>query len=249
MSNDKELKISSAGKGYLPKAAELISRTFTEDPVIKFMLSSLSDEDRLAYMPTYMHTLLKAATLNDGLIQEANDWCCCAVWMPPGKRVDNIFTMIPAGILGCFWKNGVAGIRRMLLDFGSQSDACKQKYLRDSKGNPVKRHHYLYFIATDLHARGQGLASKMIARWQEKALEDGLPIWLEATTPRSRDIYARRGFKVVEEMRVGKGTHVESGTMEEGGNGVPLWAMIWWPEWKKDSGITHGSQPEGTSRN
>jgi GNAT superfamily N-acetyltransferase len=141
--------------------------------------------------------------------------------------------MIQAGILGCLWNIGIGGCKRMLVEFQRQSDACKAAHLRDSNGKSVKQYHYLYFIATDFPARGKGLASEIIRQWQDKATEDNMPIWLEATTPRSRDVYAKQGFKVMHEMRLGVGSHSEQGLFVEKGEnapGVPLWAMMWWPE-------------------
>jgi hypothetical protein len=41
---------------------------------------------------------------------------------------------------------------------------------------------------------------------------DGLPAYLEATSPRSRNLYARHGFKVVEIIQAG--------------TSPPLWAML-----------------------
>ena len=243
----KDIKIAAGGKGdspivnrntieltkspeYLSKSSDVLARTFTEDPVIMFMMSSLPEPARLAYLPAYMHSLLKAASLNSAIFEEANDFACCAVWMPPGKRVDNPFTLIQAGFIQCLLRLGIGGCKRMLLDFQKQSDACKRKGLVDPvTKKPIARYHYLFFIATDFHARGQGLATKVVARYQEKATKDDLPVWLEATTPHSRDIYGRQGFQIVQEMRLGKGTHAESGRKEKGGNGVPLWAMIWRP--------------------
>ena len=130
----KDIRITTAGKGYSsptppqipslnqkktkpppaeyhPRATALISKTFTTDPVIRFMLSSLPDNDRLAYLPAYISTLLKAAAINDAVFEEANDWACCAVWMPPGKQVDNPLTMLQAGILGVLWRIGVGGCK------------------------------------------------------------------------------------------------------------------------------------------
>ena len=75
------------------------------------MMSSLSDEARASYLPAYMHALLKAAALNDALFEEANDWACTAVWMPPCKRVDNPFTLVQAGFLQCLFKLGVGGCK------------------------------------------------------------------------------------------------------------------------------------------
>ena len=123
----------------------------------------------------------------------------------------------------------------MLADFKSQSNACKRRFLRDADGNPVKRYHYLFFLATDPKARGKGLASEVVARFQQKATADGLPIWLEATTKHSRDVYKRLGFEELHEMKLGKGTHAASGVVEKGGAGVSTFAMIWWPPTEKAS--------------
>ena len=64
------------------------------------MLSHLSDKDREDYYPSYMHTLLKAGALNGAIFSEANDFQSCAVWLLPGKRVDNPFTIFQAGFIG-----------------------------------------------------------------------------------------------------------------------------------------------------
>lgn len=188
-------------------------------------------------MPTYIHSLVKAAALSGGVFQEANDWSCAALWMPPGHWPPTISKSVQAGILGVLWNIGFSGTKRILIDFQQQSDACKRKYLRDENGKRLKRYHYLFIIATDLPARGKGLASEIIRQWQRKATEDQLPIWLEASTPRARDVYLRQGFKVVQELRMGKGTHTENGcraTEGEAAPGVPFWAMVWWPKMTKD---------------
>lgn len=122
----------------------------------------------------------------------------------------------------------------MLVDFQRQSDASKRRHLKDANGAPIKRYNYLFFIATDFHARGQGLASKVIARYQEKSGKENLPIWLEATTKKSRDIYHRQGFEILDEIRLGEGTHAESGAKQEGGPGVPQWSMMWRPNKQGD---------------
>ena len=85
----------------------------------------------------------------------------------------------------------------MLIDFQSQSDACKKVGL---KGKGIKKWHYLFFIGTDVAARGQGLASKIITEYQVKAQKDNLPIWLEATTAHSKRVYEKCGFEVVRVM-------------------------------------------------
>ena len=65
---------------------------------------------------------------------------------------------------------------------------------------------------------------------QDIARKDHCPLWLEATTAYSRDIYARLGFETVEEIVLGQGQVGENGLGKNGGEGVKVWAMIWRPE-------------------
>jgi hypothetical protein len=69
---------------------------------------------RLAYLPDYFQTLLKAAALNGAsfdTIGPDGKYETCAVLLPPGKRVDNTWTLIPAGFLGCLWRLGWGGCK------------------------------------------------------------------------------------------------------------------------------------------
>lgn len=116
----------------------------------------------------------------------------------------------------------------MLIDFQAQANASKRAGLRPGE----KKFHYLFLIATAERARGRGLASQIIRAQQERVIAagDGLPIWLESTTERSRRVYERCGFTTVRVMELGKGTHGADGQLQKGGPGVKIWAMIWRPE-------------------
>lgn len=64
---------------------------------------------------------------------------------------------------------------------------------------------------------------------QQTAQAANLPIWLEATTAGSRALYLSMGFEEVEEIRLGKGKVAADASLQSGGPGVSLWAMVWWP--------------------
>ena len=73
---------------------------------------------RDAYLPAYLHALLKAAALNRASFDAIHDpedtdadEACAAVLMPPGKRVDNTWTLLPAGFVGCLWRLGWGGCK------------------------------------------------------------------------------------------------------------------------------------------
>ena len=226
---------TSTGEKYIERHTALLAPVFATDPVFQYMLSSLTSAQYAAYQPKYMYTLLRASQLNDGIFVEADDWACAAVWMPPGKRPDNEFTIIQAGFLGVIWTLGIGGARKMLVEFGGQVDRLKGEFLVDAQtGRRLKRYHYLWFIGTDMKARGRGLASRVIRAKQEEVRGEGLPIWLEATTARSRDVYAKSGFRTVGEIGLRRGTHARTGEPEVGGEGVTVYAMIWRPEWEQE---------------
>jgi hypothetical protein len=73
------------------------------------MLSTLSEEEKIAYLPKYFDSLLTAAALNHGIFDEIGDWQSCAVLMPPEVRVDNPMTWLPSGLIPLLWKIGMKG--------------------------------------------------------------------------------------------------------------------------------------------
>jgi len=89
----------------------LYTSVFDADPVITYLLSSLPKERRLAYLPAFFNTLLKAVASNKAVFNEANNYESAAVLMPPGERVDNVWTMVSAGFVGCLWNLGLGGCK------------------------------------------------------------------------------------------------------------------------------------------
>ena len=56
------------------------------------------------------------------------------------------------------------------------------------------------------------------------------PIWLEATTKKSWNLYTRLGWETVGEIVLGKGKVAADGTPSAGGEGVHIFGMIWRPK-------------------
>jgi hypothetical protein len=74
-----------------------------------------------------------------------------------------------------------------------------------------------------------GLAKAITRNHQQTAQAENLPIWLEATSSGSRQLYLSMGFEDVEKIVLGQGKVAEDASIQPGGPGVPLWAMVWWP--------------------
>jgi hypothetical protein len=95
----------------LGSVAALNGRVFDTDPVIAYMLLGMSQQQKLAYLPTYWATLIKSALLNRAVITEADGWKSASVVIQPGGYIDNVWTLLWAGFLGVLWKMGLAGVK------------------------------------------------------------------------------------------------------------------------------------------
>ncbi len=90
-------------------------------------------------------------------------------------------------------------------------------------------HYHLSFLARnpDHPAKTPGAISAVVLPFLDRAREEGVPVWLEATYPHAVSVYEHYGFRICEEVSVGKGKVNLEGWPEEGGEGVTAWGMVW----------------------
>lgn len=219
-----DTKITTGGRERVSQAATLYQDAFRDDPVICYMLCGLDAQQRHEYLREYFTRLTTAAALNAAIFEETDDWTSASVFLPPGKRIDNPWTLVPAGLFQVLWKLGLAGCRRMLREFEPAVTAVQRRALGDSK-----HFYYLFLIATREDARGRGLSSALIRELQQRAAQERAPVWLEATTESSARLYAKLGFKSVGKVILGQGVAAADGSQEQGGSGVPVDCMVWRP--------------------
>lgn len=92
---------------------------------------------------------------------------------------------------------------------------------------------YVFLVGASAAHRGKGLAPGLIRKLQERARDEGKPIWLEASNEGARAVYLKLGFKDVQPLiYLGKGECDANGEVASGEEamGVPMWPMVWWPE-------------------
>lgn len=68
--------------------------------------------------------------------------------------------------------------------------------------HPDERHYYLPIIGVDPAWQGKGLGSALLRPMCERCDREGMPAYLEATSPRNRACYERNGFEVTQEVSV-----------------------------------------------
>jgi hypothetical protein len=106
-------------------------------------------------------------------------------------------------------------------NYGALAEAAKRRRLGNSP------YWYLFMIGRDNSSHAKGPVSpRLILPFVQRAKEEGIPVWLEATSLHSKNVYEKLGFKVVEELKVGRGSSDRKGNLVDGGEGVSMWTMI-----------------------
>ncbi|PRP77996.1 hypothetical protein PROFUN_14084 [Planoprotostelium fungivorum] len=201
------------------KIIETLRRSFLDDAAINYLLNRTHAEGDAFYTRHKQMFIVNVGlhTYNTGDCYEVADYQAAALWLPPGKKLDNPIAALRYGPT-IFWHLGYRSMMKML-DYSSYVDPVKAKYL---KGRP---YYYCFIVGTLPEHRGKGHCKALFKEHLEKG--DRLPLWLEATSENSRDIYKKMGFEVLETVVMGVGQVDGKGYSDgETKEGVTLWCML-----------------------
>jgi GNAT superfamily N-acetyltransferase len=170
-----------------------LTLAFSSDPVMRW---AWPDPERyLTYWPRFAHAFGGGA-FDHGTSHGLEDCVAVALWLPPGAGPD---------------EETVMGLMRESMDDRTFEDVGGIFEQMDEH-HPSDDHWYLALMGVDPVAQGRRLGTTLLQHALETCDRDGLPAYLEATTLRSRNLYARLGFKDVEVIQAG--------------SSPPLWAML-----------------------
>ncbi|KAL2414815.1 hypothetical protein ABEF95_010076 [Exophiala dermatitidis] len=113
---------------------------------------------------------------------------------------------------------------------GSQTNTNQSSFQQPE--SRIRPYYHLSFLARNpSRPRIPGSLNAVIAPFLERARAEHVPTWLEATSLQALKLYEHFGFRVVEEIVVGKGKVDAHGwpTPDGSGEGVTAWAMIYDP--------------------
>ncbi|KAJ4349333.1 uncharacterized protein N0V89_007947 [Didymosphaeria variabile] len=87
-------------------------------------------------------------------------------------------------------------------------------------------HWHLNIIGRDPERSDKGAVTAIFEPFLAEAKAKNIPVWLESTNAHAKGVYEYFGFKVVGQIRIGKGIAGSDGWVKEGGDGVETWGMI-----------------------
>ena len=108
-------------------------------------------------------------------------------------------------------------------EFVAESRALKSRHLGG------RQHWYLNILCRNPDRKEPGVIRALVEPYLHDARRQGVPAWLEATNVHARDVYTHLGFRIAETVRIQEGRANEKGDAEDGGEGIPLYGMIYEP--------------------
>jgi GNAT superfamily N-acetyltransferase len=183
--------------------AVALAKAFYDDPLMTWV--SPDDDRRLERLERSFRLFYRRLYSPRDETYTTEDVVGAAAWFPPERVKLGVAERIRAtpGL--------VAGFGRDLARF------LRFVSLADSK-HPKERHYYLPVVGVEPGSQGRGIGTALLRPVLERCDSEGIPAYLEATSPRNRACYLRNGFEDMEEVTLPKG-------------GPPMWLM-----WREPGG-------------
>jgi ribosomal protein S18 acetylase RimI-like enzyme len=176
--------ISIVGKEDSERAVATIVTGFTADPIVRWVLPE--PHQYLTHAPDLVRRLCGPAFEHEGAYV-VEGFAGAALWLRPGVERDN------------------EGVAELMQRATSESEREKHAafFGRVGEHHLHDPHWYLPMIGIDPAQQGRGLGSALLARALTDVDREHLPAYLEATSERSRDLYARHGFELLATVQMG----------------------------------------------
>ena len=178
--NDIDIRVAPAALGPVERdpVMDILALAFSTDPAVRYMFphaaTHLASFSRLA-------TAMAGSALAAGTAWVADDGAAAALWLAPGQSADS-------EAIGALVGETVPPERLEVL--GQVGELMGQFH-------PEEPHWYLSMIGVDPSRQGQGLGSALLKAGLARCDAEGLPAYLESSSPRNVPLYERHGFEVI----------------------------------------------------
>ena len=163
---------------------DIITRAFAADPPSRWLYPD--DDQYWRFFPRFIEAFGGSA-IGYGTAEIAADGGAAALWLSPGAHPDE-------AAVGTLLEESVDPARL---------ETAFLMFERMARYHPAGPHWYLPLIGVHPAQQGRGYGSVLLEHAAVRCDRDGLPAYLESTSPRSVNLYRRHGFEVVAEIREG----------------------------------------------
>ncbi|GLF96896.1 GNAT family N-acetyltransferase [Streptomyces yaizuensis] len=203
---DHGARVRRADEGDRETVVRLLDAAFAHDPVSHWVFP---DPQRRRTRHPLLVGAFTDIVLADGHVDLRADGTAAALWLPMPDRPET--TTADGGDR----EDEVDG--PALLRAAVDPDNERVELIgRLTEGiHPPRAHTYLWMIGVDPAHQGRGRGAALMRPVLDRCDRDGLPAYLEASSPRSRELYRRLGFTVREPVLR-----------------LPYGGPVMWPMWR-----------------
>lgn len=172
----KQRIIASVRPGEQDRCVGTLVDAFAEDPVARWLFPKSSEY--LDHFPKLVNAFAEVAA-SQGTAWEIDGFAGAAVWLAPGSEPDESALAEAVG-------EGVPADRQ---------PGVLELLERMAEAHPQGPHWYLPLIGVEPRRQGLGYGSALLAEGARICDREGLPAYLEATSPGNAALYQRHGFR------------------------------------------------------
>lgn len=195
------------------EAAQCLIEAFADDHVARYAIETpdnthWTDQQRWEVYKQMFEYITYATCLKGLVTTVGPNYDCVALWNPPGKNVDGLFTLLRSGLWRLHYQLSKEGRERFFKEFIPLLSTSLDEILGDRSAECW----YLNYIGTKSGSRGRGYAKKLMLHVTDmvSALEhcqespnllqadrEGRPTYLESSHEVNIPIYEKFGFKYI----------------------------------------------------
>lgn len=165
-------------------ATSVITLAFATDPIARW---TYPDPDQyLNYFPRFIKAFA-GRSFEEGTAYLAPDLSGAALWLKPGVEPDE------DELLGLIWESTSSEVQKDLFPIFEQM----------AQFHPTYPHWYLPMIGVEPSRQGSGVGSALLQHSLANCDADGLPAYLESSSPKNIPLYERFGFEQIGVIRSG----------------------------------------------
>ena len=151
------------------EAALCLAEAFREDDVVRYPIDTpdrmeWTDEQRFELHKQAFEYITYAHCLRGLVTTTGQDYGCVAMWMPPGKHMDDWLTILRSGMWRLNYKLSAEGKKRFFDEFLPLLHRTKVEVM----GERDDESWYLVYIGTKRASRGKGYAKTLVKQVTDK---------------------------------------------------------------------------------
>jgi len=180
------MNIIEIKKQHIKKTAEVLTRSFKDDPIFHYIFRS---PEKYGQVAPWLFATWVRWTVMFGKGWMIDDGSALVLMRAPGKAQMSFGSMIRAGMLLTPWKLGASAFRRFYFEVVAMLDKKHAQIMGDEP------HWYGWMIAVDPGKQHKGLGLQLMNHCFRLADAMNLPIYLETSVERNVVLYNHREFQ------------------------------------------------------